>query len=148
MAKHKITDEVRKAVNEYSAMLLATLRLQDWIVYLAEDLLTKDAEDDIEPTARVQTQRVRRYARLELGERFFADDTIMDDELRTQVLIHEHLHLHFEQTWHYVTELIDDEVHHSLQDHASEQLRVHFELAIDQMAYALASLVPSFTLPR
>lgn len=142
----RISREDRKAIEAYSSLLLEKLRLQDWFITLHDELPENRDGPNPEITAQIRSSSCSRVAAMRLGDRFFNTNDV-DDGLRTQTLIHEHLHLHFQMAWHFFEDLIDAELGHVNASQARRTYRTNMELGIDQLAYALVDRLPEFKLP-
>jgi hypothetical protein len=143
----RISRDHRDAIEAYVAQLKNRLRLDDWIVELLDEMpVDKDGDPHPGISGQVRTNTFNRYANLRLGDRFF-DFNDLTNQHRTQTLIHELLHLHFEHTWHFVSDLTENEMSVNSGKLADNVFRFQMERAIDQLAWALTDLLPLFKLP-
>jgi len=136
----------RKAIEEYVEKVRVALGLLEWRIVLLDEP-TEDDEAVEPPTAQISTTETHHLALMRVGDRFFDDDG-NPDNLRTETLIHEVLHLHFEFAWHAFLEVAHSNLAGQALGLAKYSYRTNIERGVDQLAHALASMLPPFKLPK
>lgn len=138
----RISIPVAEAIADYINYLLPILRLTQWRVLLY------DEAPDVEGAAAQMNSRTDTWdAGVWIADKFF-DDNLMPDDWRSYVLIHEMVHLHFEQGWNYADDTIKRTMGEDAHETWKRAYREFMELGIDSLAYALVKLIPEkFTLP-
>lgn len=136
----RITKAQRLAVEEWLGQVRPLLKLADWRMVLEDQ--SPDSEG---ATAAVNANFGTRSARVRLGDLFLSS---MEDIMRTQVLLHELLHLHFEDAWQFAEKVFDTALSGEAGHMTEWAFRQKMEVPIDQLAYVLADFVPPFVLPQ
>lgn len=140
----RISVNRQMAIIAFLNVALERLNLRDWHVYFYLD----DTPDSETSTATINVRTGSKVAGLWLSDKFF-DTEQMPDDLRQQTLIHELLHLHFEDAWAFVDDVIDNELHPHARSPIEISYKRHLEVGIDQLAFALNEHMnlPLFGLP-
>lgn len=139
----RIPEYVARAFNEYILEIAAILKVGDWVV-----VVNDDPPRDERAAASMNSLNGQQFAGVWLSDRMLdPKDPHMNDELRSQVLIHEVLHLHFESMWHFVESMTDNELGKQARSLFQHVYREKMEVAIDQLSWALVDYLPLFKFP-
>lgn len=139
----RISEPVALAIAEYLNYVLETIGLPQWRVHLYDD-----PPDKPEMSAMMNTRTDTYDAGVWLGDKFF-DDNEMQGDLRTSVLIHEMLHLHFDQAWNFVGDTWDRAFGTEARELADRTFKEFMELGVDTLAHKLVEILPrKFELPK
>lgn len=140
----RVPEHVACAVNEYMLEIAKKLGVPEWII------VVNDAPpQDEKSTATMNSTRGSRFAGVWLSDRFLdREHPVMTDFIRTQTLIHEVLHLHFEDVWHFTEDVLSNELGRQASEMGEHLVHRFLEVPIDQLAWALAEILPDFKLPE
>lgn len=139
----RIPEYVAYTINKYLLDTAKLLRLPEWTIVVNDDEPTNDV------TASTRSRVGTKFAGMWFSDRFLdPDDPSLNDWMRTQVLIHELLHLHFEEAWEFIDELLENEFVRQSENIASNVFKNKMEVGVDQLAWALAEFLPKFVFPR
>lgn len=136
----RISRADRVAIEWWIANVQPTLKIADWRIDLKDD-----PPDNPEAAACMNTRTGQFVAALWLGDKWFSSE--YDDAWRTQTLLHELVHIHFEDAWDYVDTLCEAELGNQASNLAKWVFKMKMEKPLDQIAYSLAEIVPVFKLP-
>lgn len=123
-------------IADFLNYVITTLRLEQWVVYLYDE-----GDDTSGKTATMNSRTDTWDAGLWLGDKFF-DDEKLDDEFRKVALVHEMLHLHFEQAWNFVEDSWDNMLGKEAREIAMRAFRERMETGIDALAWSVAKMMP------
>lgn len=139
----RIPEHVARYINEYVIRIAWQLNLKDWVICVNDD-----PPHDESSAATTNSRNGTKLAGMWFSDRFLdPDDDSLTDELRAQVCIHEVLHLHFEEAWHFVDQLIKYELQKTAGHVSTFTFTSFMEVGIDQIALALVDHMPPFKLP-
>jgi hypothetical protein len=142
--ENRIPEPIARAVNEHVLMVAKKLGLGNWMI-VVNDAPPRDED----ATATMNSRVGQRFAGIWLSDKFLdPDHPALSDEIRSQCLIHEVLHLHFEDAWHLVEDVTDNELGKQAAHAVQHVFRGMMEVAIDQLAWSLVDFLPTFSLPR
>jgi hypothetical protein len=140
VAPPRISHVQARALVSYVKMLLEWLDLTDWRVYIQEQPSTQEGA-----TATMRSANDANTAQFWLSDHFFHPD--MDAEHRSQVLVHECLHLHFDRAWNFLEDAIEEEMPTTSRGITKHVFKTQMEIGIDRLAWVIAPNVPRFELP-
>jgi hypothetical protein len=136
----RISKQQRKVIEDYLEYLKKELALSDWHCDLMDDAV-KDSTHAATTNIRNGADR----SRLWLADSFltgeFPDGTECNNLERSQTLIHEILHWHFDRAWQFVDDLFEAELGHQAKNMAQHVFKGHMEVPIDKLAYVLVKYV-------
>ena len=140
----RVPENIARAVNEYVLFVADKIGAPEWLVVVNDDPpISEDA------TATMNSRGGAKFAGIWLSDRFLdPNDPTMSDELRTQALIHECVHLLFEGAWHFFDTFTEENLPKPLCDLAQFAFKTHMEYGVDQLAWALLQWLPGFALPK
>lgn len=138
-AKPTWTDNRRRAVESYIAMLQRIMHLQDWRIVI--DWKTKvDGEEAYATNTPFGNQRRCTIA--------FSDEFLsLSQEDQGQTLVHELVHCHLFQVHHQAEDGFDEVGSRAASKVFSVMMESTVECATDAIADVIASLVPPFVMP-
>lgn len=139
----RVPEYLAYAVNKYLLEIAAMLRLADWMIVVNDDPPAEEAA-----AASMNSRNGQKFAGVWLSDRFIdRNDPSLDDYMRSQTLIHEVLHCHFEEAWTFMEDIFDNEFSRQVERLATHTFKNMMEVGIDQLAFSLADLLPSFVFP-
>lgn len=139
----RIPEEVARAINKYLLDIAKLLNLAEWLI-----VVNDDPPNDEHASATINSRSGQRFAGVWVSDEFLDPaSTKFNAELRTQTLIHEVLHLHFEDAWHFIDDYADNELGRVIRPLFQNTYRYKMEVGVDQLAWALVGMLPLFRLP-
>lgn len=140
----RIPEHIARAVNKHVFEIAALLNLSDWMIVVNDDPPVIEGV-----AASINSRTGTKVAGVWLSDRFLdINDPTMSDFIRSQVLVHEVLHLHFEEVWNFMDDVFDHEFAGSARKMVDVIFKRHLEVAVDQLASALVHGLPKFVWPR
>lgn len=111
-------------------------------------VVNDDPPQDDDSTATMNSRYGQKFAGVWISDAFLDPECPwLNNTLRTQTLIHEVLHLHFEEPWHLVESMTENELGNQAYKAIKHVFQHQMEVAVDQLAWALVDFLPAFKLP-